>query len=146
MTPKLKVGDTLVITKEIADAKRNCKKWKNDAKEDIGRSVRIESVSNYGSFPYYTTNKFYFEIEMLDKILNKSITPLNMSLADSIKNLARREPAKTYVKLGVTDSDGKLTLEGQTAFIQHQFEANADEKSDFYAQCKAVLAEEEKKK
>ena len=147
MTPRLKAGDSFILTKEISDAKRNTYN-SSDVSSRIGKPIHIENIRNDGSnglTHYVDDQTYWYEADMVDKLLNKSLTPLNMSIVDAIKNLARKEPAKTYVKLGVTDADGTLTEEGQSAFLQHQFELNAGDKSPFFEQCKAVLEEQEKK-
>lgn len=137
----LKKGDTFILTKEISDAKSKSI-YNNDVSKYIGKKFTIkytDSNSYSAGIPGVT-----FGYTFLFTIFNKPLTPNNMSITDSLRDLSTKEPQKTYVKLGVTDKNGQLTAEGSQAYIQHQFDKESSKDSQFFKDCQAALKAQEK--
>ena len=49
-----------------------------------------------------------------------------MNLTQSFKAIFRTEPAKTFVKAGITNENGDMTSEGQTIFLSYLLQIHGD--------------------
>lgn len=68
-------------------------------------------------------------------ISQQSLTPHPMSkLTEQFALLRKKEPQKSFFKLGITDQDDQLTEEGQELFIQWLLDINEKEFNDAVVQ------------
>ncbi len=82
--------------------------------------------------------KVYIDNTLVNKPL--STNSIIMSITTKLRELTRKEPQKTYVKLGITDSNGDLVDE--KAYVNYLFQKNEQSKdSEFYKAVKPLLEE-----
>ena len=99
------------------------------------------------------TDKQYYDVKFKDGFLtyyhfedNYSVTLINnntmTNLTTRLKLLTKGEPAKTFIKTGITNEQDILTPEGTELFLNWLFKKN---KADFNKEVATPLLEEEEK-
>lgn len=81
---------------------------------------------------------FYNEAFSVTLLTNNNIMT---NLTSKLKLLTKGEPAKTFIKTGITNNEDILTPEGTELFLNWLFEKN---KADFNKEVATPLLEEEK--
>ncbi len=98
---------------------------------DIGTITRINSCGGLELEEYIaSSNDKGIHHENNFELLSTTNTTTIMSLNAKIKESKMKEPIKSFVKLNVTDDQGKLTSEGREAFVDWLF-ANPQNQADF---------------
>jgi hypothetical protein len=119
MTPKLKVGDTFIYTKEMNDAKIKSSCF-NDNSQYIGKLATVKRILRCYDTQRYDLDISYdnFHCNIIDPYLPiNSLTPNIMSnLVQKFKSLVRQEPEKSFIKAGVMDEKETLTSDGTALF------------------------------
>ena len=142
---KYKVGDRVLILdvpdSEYREISASIPSEERVKKEMIGKVWEIKEVydrcckifsqdGNYWSFPHCAL-----------KLINNN-NNIMTNLTSKLKLLTKGEPAKTFIKTGITNEQDILTPEGTELFLNWLFEKN---KADFAKEVATPLLEEEGK-
>jgi len=112
---RFKVGD-----------KVRCKWNDNGSSNYVGSTGTVTSVNHSHTYPYDTTiGPFAFRDAELELI--SADNPIkSMGLIEKAKLAFKSEPEKSFIKVGVMDSNENLTTEGKELLMHFLLEKNKD--------------------
>ena len=108
-------------------------------KEMIGKVWEIKEVYNTYCKIFSQDRNYWTFPHCALKLINNNIMT---NLTSKLKLLTKGEPAKTFIKTGITNEQDILTPEGIELFLNWLFEKN---KADFNKEVATPLLEEEEK-
>lgn len=152
---KLQAGDTFIFTQEMYNNwGSNYSVEVGGVRNMIGKGLIIREISHLATGPRYECRGassyggyWTCPVELIDKFLPTHLSP-NQTIMSNLKqlwqSLTLQEPEKTFSKVGITDMEGNLTVEGKALYEQWRFE---QDKAQFKTEvADKLLAEQEKKK
>ena len=112
-----------------------------DTLKDIYKHQADEDHSMYDLIDYSS----FCNIPICPPNNNNILTKKPMSITQKLRELVRQEPDKSFIKLGLMDTDGELTRDGAFAFVQFLFENLKEERAKFGKDVEKICKEDKDK-
>jgi len=105
------------------------------------REYRYSWIISSGGDYYENNNRDCTKIKLVNKTISKINTSFMSTLKQTLKRLTRKEPAKTFIKVGFMDENEDITTKGREALEFILWEKYTEE---LKALADKITAEEEK--
>lgn len=132
---KFKVGDRVEFENDeffIGEISDYHYLWSDNTKFN-GKVGKLDPRSRGFKYSYAV---YEASIKLIEESKN------NMNIKSIYKNITRKEPERSFVKAGITDSNDELTQEGKDLFLSFLLEQHKDEFNKTVVQ---PILEEQKK-